>query len=300
MARNGANAKLEEFVVDTISIPDYFNKHLLGTKAGLTRLVDAAGSASCCPFHDDVNPSFRYWKVKKFFNCFGCGVSGDVINLHRLALQQKNNVRVTRDAALKDLCRLYNIKVPERASVRPTRVNVGPAALGIASAPVNTNVVKTGNVGSTVVKAGNESSAVANPVVANPAVVNPTAAKAVNTEQKKESADAPEAKAEQGTVETPTEILVPTWVIDPNESVFERCRKQVHSYSVAMDANRQKFNMLEYKEKNAQILNSNLTLTEKFVEFTKLDTQAGIEISMTEDKLETANNLTIAEVGSLF
>ena len=288
MARNGANAKLEEFVVDTISIPDYFNKHLLGTKAGLTRLVDAAGSASCCPFHDDVNPSFRYWKVKKFFNCFGCGVSGDVINLHRLALQQKNNVRVTRDAALKDLCRLYNIKVPERASVRPTRVNVGPAALGIASAPVNTNVVKTGNVGSAVVK------------VANPTVANPTAAKAVNTEQKKESASAPEAKVEQGTVETPTEILVPAWVIDPNESVFERCRKQVHSYSVAMDANRQKFNMLEYKEKNAQILNSSLTLAEKFVEFTKLDTQAGIEISMTEDKLETANNLTIAEVGSLF
>ena len=83
MALNSSrNAQLEAFVCDTISIPVYFNDHLYGTKEGLTKLVESSGSASVCPFHDDVNPSFRYWQAKKFFNCFGCGVSGDVCDCH--------------------------------------------------------------------------------------------------------------------------------------------------------------------------------------------------------------------------
>ena len=61
---------LEQYIIDTISVPEYFNKHVIGLKPGLTPLNDLNGSASLCPFHDDVNPSFRYWKVKKFFMCY--------------------------------------------------------------------------------------------------------------------------------------------------------------------------------------------------------------------------------------
>ena len=32
---------------------------------------------TCCPFHDDRNPSM---KVDNRFHCFGCGEDGDVIN----------------------------------------------------------------------------------------------------------------------------------------------------------------------------------------------------------------------------
>ena len=113
----GINKQLEEFVKDTISIPTYFNAHILPTKKGLNKLTDHASSASVCPFHDDVKPSFRYWQVKRMFNCFGCGVSGDVINLHRLTLQRKNNVSVSRETALYDLCKLYNIRY-ERDTVK--------------------------------------------------------------------------------------------------------------------------------------------------------------------------------------
>ena len=313
MARNGANAKLEEFIVDTISIPDYFNAHLLGTKEGLTRLVDAAGSASCCPFHDDVNPSFRYWKVKKFFNCFGCGVSGDVINLHRLTLQRKNNVRVTRDAALMDLCRLYNIKLPERASTRPTMMpvrtstigangalgvangaNAADGALGVANganATSGANAVSEANVasGANVANAPNTINGAAPTTNAT----QPTAPVASTGEGITSTA------ADESTAPKP-EIQIPAWVIDPNESVFERCRKQVQGYSAAMQSNRQKFNMLDYREQNNAILESDRTLAEKFAAFAELDAKAGIEISMTADKLETAAKMTATDIGSLF
>lgn len=311
MARNGANAKLEEFIVDTISIPDYFNAHLLGTKEGLTRLVDAAGSASCCPFHDDVNPSFRYWKVKKFFNCFGCGVSGDVINLHRLTLQRKNNVRVTRDAALMDLCRLYNIKLPERASTRPAMMPVRAStigangALGVASgvnAADNALGVASGANAVNAVNAANDALDVANGTNV-PNIINGAAPTTNATQPTAPVASTGEGitstAADESTAPKP-EIQIPAWVIDPNESVFERCRKQVQGYSVAMQSNRQKFNMLDYREQNNAILESDRTLAEKFAAFAELDAKAGIEISMTADKLETAAKMTATDIGSLF
>lgn len=110
MADNIKRSAIETYLIDNISIPDYFNEHIYGTKEGLSKLVDVNGSASCCPFHDDVNPSFRYWKQKKFFMCFGCSVAGDVINLHRLTLQKKTGRRVSRNFAIEDMCKVYGIK----------------------------------------------------------------------------------------------------------------------------------------------------------------------------------------------
>lgn len=36
-----------------------------------------------CPFHDDKNPSFYVVPQKRFYNCFSCGASGDVIDFIR-------------------------------------------------------------------------------------------------------------------------------------------------------------------------------------------------------------------------
>ena len=34
---------------------------------------------ACCPFHDDRHPSMKL--NERYFYCFGCGVTGDVIDL---------------------------------------------------------------------------------------------------------------------------------------------------------------------------------------------------------------------------
>lgn len=34
----------------------------------------------CCPFHEEKTPSFSVNSEKEIFHCFGCGVSGDVID----------------------------------------------------------------------------------------------------------------------------------------------------------------------------------------------------------------------------
>lgn len=113
MARVNA---LEQYVIDNISVPDYFNRFLADKSKGIMELHEETSTATICPFHDDVNPSFRYWKPKRFFMCFGCGVAGDVINLHRLTLQRKLKTKVARETALKDLCRIYNIQYKRHPS----------------------------------------------------------------------------------------------------------------------------------------------------------------------------------------
>ena len=40
--------------------------------------VNRSGMA-CCPFHDDKNPSMKL--NEDYFYCFGCGATGDVIDL---------------------------------------------------------------------------------------------------------------------------------------------------------------------------------------------------------------------------
>ncbi|MBP5242900.1 MAG: DNA primase [Clostridia bacterium] len=36
---------------------------------------------ACCPFHHEKTPSFSINASEQYYHCFGCGVSGDVINL---------------------------------------------------------------------------------------------------------------------------------------------------------------------------------------------------------------------------
>ena len=54
-------------------------------KADLTEMVGryttVKRDAACCPFHNEKTPSFRIWKAKQTYKCFGCGKSGDVFSL---------------------------------------------------------------------------------------------------------------------------------------------------------------------------------------------------------------------------
>lgn len=44
----------------------------------------------CCPFHDDKEPSLSLSDEKNVFHCFGCNVSGDIIEFIRRMEELKN------------------------------------------------------------------------------------------------------------------------------------------------------------------------------------------------------------------
>jgi DNA primase len=74
-------------VVDTSGrIPDEFIQSLL-SRVDIVEVIGAhvslrkagANFVACCPFHTEKTPSFSVNQTKQFYHCFGCGVSGDVI-----------------------------------------------------------------------------------------------------------------------------------------------------------------------------------------------------------------------------
>lgn len=46
------------------------------------------GQQTCCPFHDDLTPSFSVDPERNIFNCFGCGRGGTFIDFY-IACQEK-------------------------------------------------------------------------------------------------------------------------------------------------------------------------------------------------------------------
>ena len=70
-----------------------------------------AGTAwkGLCPFHSEKTPSFQVVPEKGFFNCFGCGVGGDVFKF--LELHEK----VAFPDAVKMLAQKFGVTLPEPA-----------------------------------------------------------------------------------------------------------------------------------------------------------------------------------------
>ncbi len=68
-----------------------------------------------CPFHGEKTPSFSVNPVKQFYHCFGCGVSGDVIEF---VMKYQS---VDFPEALRILGGKYGIPIPERQQSRKMR-----------------------------------------------------------------------------------------------------------------------------------------------------------------------------------
>ena len=82
-------SNLKETVKENYNICDYVNNHIIPNRAyrGSNRPLKKK-SPILCPFHKETQPSFYYHADKNRFNCFGCGISGDVIDLHRFWMQR--------------------------------------------------------------------------------------------------------------------------------------------------------------------------------------------------------------------
>lgn len=60
-----------------------------------------------CPFHQEKTPSFSVHAIRQFYHCFGCGVSGDVINF----VQKIENISLPE--ALRLIAQKLDIKLPK-------------------------------------------------------------------------------------------------------------------------------------------------------------------------------------------
>lgn len=65
-----------------------------------------------CPFHSEKTPSFYVNPEKRFYHCFGCGASGDVIKF----VQEIENISFTE--AIQKLAQRAGIELPKKISSR--------------------------------------------------------------------------------------------------------------------------------------------------------------------------------------
>ena len=66
-------------VRDRVSIVDFLRRH--GAEIGHVRGHWVENQAIRCPFHRDENASATVSRRKGLFNCFTCGMAGDIITL---------------------------------------------------------------------------------------------------------------------------------------------------------------------------------------------------------------------------
>ena len=83
-----------------ISISDLVSKQVKLTKKG----KDYFGR---CPFHSEQTPSFSVNNAKRFYHCFGCGASGDIIDF----VEKTRNLDFQE--SVKYLAKEYNLALPE-------------------------------------------------------------------------------------------------------------------------------------------------------------------------------------------
>ena len=99
---------LELEIEKRIPIDVYFNKYIKPLKKNLNELSEA-NPRSCCPFHDETDPSFSYWSPKRKFHCFGCGVSGNIVRLHQLKCFNYERRKLDTQEAIAELVSMFQL-----------------------------------------------------------------------------------------------------------------------------------------------------------------------------------------------
>ena len=67
------NKNYAKIIKEKINLVDFLSKDLRLIKSG-------SNFKALCPFHNEKTPSFTINQDKNSFNCFGCGVSGDIFS----------------------------------------------------------------------------------------------------------------------------------------------------------------------------------------------------------------------------
>lgn len=88
---------------------EYYKKVVrpLGKKYSVTK-----GNKMVCPLHDDIGPSMGIIPSKEegeVFHCFGCGLAGNVVELHQRVSYLHFNKKLTRKESIKELSKLFGL-----------------------------------------------------------------------------------------------------------------------------------------------------------------------------------------------
>ena len=67
------NVDYAKIIKAKINLVDFLSKDLRLIKSGLNY-------KALCPFHNEKTPSFTINQEKNSFNCYGCGISGDIFS----------------------------------------------------------------------------------------------------------------------------------------------------------------------------------------------------------------------------
>ena len=100
---NGYKKMLDKFLKASEEVnEEYYKKNLFPKRffRGDLKITDIADQfhikplkrkLRICPFHNDKDPSLSLSNEKGVFNCFGCGVKGNIITFHAMLKEVKRN-----------------------------------------------------------------------------------------------------------------------------------------------------------------------------------------------------------------
>lgn len=105
-----------EYVASQVDIIDYYDKYIgpLNHKYGDKTWHQV--KVVVCPLHNDHDASFglmtdRHNRSIKRYHCFGCGASGNVVNLYKNITYLQTGKNLSLLEAADELAKLYNVKV---------------------------------------------------------------------------------------------------------------------------------------------------------------------------------------------
>lgn len=95
---------------------------------------------ACCPFHQERTPSFTIFDGGRRFKCFGCGVSGDVLDF----VQELHGVGLRDAAEMLGAETMPRVRLPDLPAA-PDRSKTSAEALAIwrAAIPINGTLAET-------------------------------------------------------------------------------------------------------------------------------------------------------------
>ena len=97
---------IKDDIENRIRVDEFWNIHLV-KMYGVATFSSRKGII--CPFHNDVNPSFKVYSKGNLLHCFGCGTTlGVVSSLVRVS--KLKGKPMSEDEAINTICELYDIE----------------------------------------------------------------------------------------------------------------------------------------------------------------------------------------------